>query len=279
MKHFPSRLRLLIGLCVVGVSFGYIEAAVVVYLRGYYEPLHQRLYPERAAGDLLPLIPLEAWPEFGVAGCNWQAVELYREVATLVLLVGVAIMVGRGFHHGLAAFVFVFGLWDVWYYVFLWLLIDWPSSLMTWDILFLVPIPWVAPVLAPSLVALTMVIGGATVLWGEDQPGAQATGQPRCDPSLALGAGKDSHCLSTAFRPRVADWCLMIAGGGIIWLSFCWEYADIQAGHYPQTYPWPVFAVGLGLAVVGWVRAWHSGPMRSMPAMRPARQIAFFTVR
>ena len=192
----PSVLRLFLGLFLCGVSFGNIEAAVVIYLRGYYEPLHQRLYPERAAGDLLPLIPLEAWPDFGVAGCNWQAVELFREAATLVLILGVALMVGRGFHHGLAAFLFVFGLWDLFYYVFLWLLIHWPSSLLTWDILFLLPVPWVAPVLAPSLVALTMVIAGAAVLWREGSNPARSTseGQPGC--------GRRSHPGLACLDPR-----------------------------------------------------------------------------
>src|SRR5690242_14826998 len=59
--------RLWIGLVLCGIAFGYIEAAVVVYLRGFYEPMHQRLYPDRAPGDLLPLIPLEDWQTLGVS--------------------------------------------------------------------------------------------------------------------------------------------------------------------------------------------------------------------
>ena len=63
----------LVGLGVVGISFGYIEAAVVVYLRGYYEPLHRRLYPERAAGDLLPLISLDAYETTEDPPRTWAA--------------------------------------------------------------------------------------------------------------------------------------------------------------------------------------------------------------
>src|SRR5262249_38081804 len=135
-----------------------------VYLRTVYEPLHQKLYPGRAPGDLLPFIPMERLAEEGLSHIAWPATELAREAATLLLLAAAALAVAHNFRQWFAAFVFVFGLWDLFYYVFLKVLLDWPASLLTWDILFLVPVPWVAPVLAPVLVASSMVAAGAVVL-------------------------------------------------------------------------------------------------------------------
>src|SRR4029077_18319971 len=87
-------------------------------------------------------------------------------VAVLMLTAG-ALAVARSFREWFAAFVLAFGLWDLFYYVFLKVLIGWPASLLTWAILFLVPVPGVAPALAPGLVALVMVVAGALALWRE----------------------------------------------------------------------------------------------------------------
>jgi hypothetical protein len=225
-----QQARMWLGLIPCGIALGYKEAAAVVYLRGFYEPMHQRLYPNREAGDLLPLIPLEEWQSQGVSADDWTATELCREGATLLLLVAVALLVGRNFHHGLAAFVFLFGLWDLFYYVFLKLLIDWPASLLTWDILFLAPVPWLAPVLAPMLVALTMVIAGACVIWREER--------------------------ELPFVPGVVHWATMCAGGAIVWLSFCWQHVGVDIGSAANAFPWLIFAGGLIVACGGFACAW-----------------------
>ena len=84
-------------------------------------------------------------------------IEQGREVATLGMLAAVAIAVGRGSGQPFAAFLIAFGVWDISFYAFLKLLIHWPASLLTWDVLFLLPVPWVAPVLAPVLASLSMI--------------------------------------------------------------------------------------------------------------------------
>src|SRR5437763_3624742 len=134
----PGLARALTSLVLFGVAFGYVEAAVVVYLRAAYEPLHERLYP-RAHGDprlggLLPFIPLQRLQSAGPAFVDWTATELAREAATLLLLTAAALAVAHNFRQWFAAFVLAFGLWDLCYYVFLKVLIDWPASLLTWDI-------------------------------------------------------------------------------------------------------------------------------------------------
>src|SRR5436305_4896162 len=133
--------RPVLGLVLLGLSFGYVEAAVVVYLRGLYEPLHQRLHPGRADA-LFPLIGLEELAAAGPSYTRWLNTELLREGATLVLLAGVALALGRNVGHGMGVFLVAFGLWDLSYYLFLKLLLGWPDSLLEWDVLFLLPVPW-----------------------------------------------------------------------------------------------------------------------------------------
>jgi len=122
-----------------------LEAAVVVYLRHI-------TYPD---GFAFPLRPFPA---------NLLLSELWRELATLVMLLGAAWMFARSWTARLGAFLLAFALWDLGYYFFLWLLLSWPASLLTWDLLFLIPAPWTGPVLAPVIHSLTMIAMGAGLL-------------------------------------------------------------------------------------------------------------------
>jgi hypothetical protein len=88
----------------------------------------------------------------------YARMELWREVATIVMLVSVGWMAGRRWLDRLAYGLFVFGMWDVWYYVWLRVLIGWPETLLDWDILFLIPVRWWGPVLAPVLVAVLICV-------------------------------------------------------------------------------------------------------------------------
>ena len=216
--------RALVALVLFGVSFGYVEAAVVVYLRGVYEPLALELYPERRPGDLLPLITLEEL-ETADAEHLWRLkTEVMREAATMVMLVSVGLAVGWNFNTSFAGFVIVFGVWDIFYYVFLKVLIDWPPSLLELDLLFLIPVPWVGPVLAPMLVAMSMVAAGTLLLWRE-----------------------------SAGRPVRIGWrhsSLIVLGGVIIIASFCWDYRDVIAGGMPKPFQWPIFLAGETIGLV-----------------------------
>jgi hypothetical protein len=223
----------LTALVLFGVAFGYVEAAVVVYLRAAYEPLHERLYPSEHAdprlGGLLPFIPLSHLQREGPAFVDWAATELAREAATLLLLAAAALAVARNFRTWFAAFVLAFGLWDLFYYVFLKILIGWPESLLTWDILFLVPVPWVAPVLAPELVALVMVIAGGVALVRE------ARGRP--------------------LRLTWTHWLALVVGGLMIVGAFCKDFQHIEQGGLPHPFDWPLFAAGLALGVAAFAHS------------------------
>lgn len=228
----PNLTRVLTALLVFGAAFGYVEAAVVVYLRALYEPMHQRLHPHRAPDDLFPVIRLDQLRAEGPQPMRWLAVELAREAATLAMLAAAALAVARNFRQWFAAFLFVFGIWDIFFYVFLKVLLDWPPSLATWDLLFLLPVPWVGPVAAPVLVALAMVGSGTVVWWRE------ARGRP--------------------LRLRGGHWAAVVVGGVILVLAFCWDYRNILAGGFPNPFPWPLFAGGLGVAGVSFVHAWRT---------------------
>src|SRR5262245_47973157 len=145
-----ARVRLFI---VVGfaAAMAWVESACVYYLR----VLVDRIEPYQPN-------PL---PIFGTLG----NVELVREGATLVMLLMVGILAGRTWRPRLGYAALAFGVWDILYYVFLRLMSGWPSSLLNWDILFLLPLPWWGPVLAPMSVAALMIVWGTLVTQWPDQ--------------------------------------------------------------------------------------------------------------
>src|SRR5277367_4986158 len=152
--------RAVAALFLFGISFGYVEAAVVVYLRAIYDPIRAHLHPERGPRELFPLITPQELANAGPENPRRLVIEIGREAATMLMLGSVALAVARNLHQWIAAFAIVFGVWDIMFYAFLKLMIHWPESLSTWDILFLIPLPWVGPIWAPVLVALSMIACG-----------------------------------------------------------------------------------------------------------------------
>jgi hypothetical protein len=135
----------LFWLSVWGMTFGYLEAAVVVYLREIY-------YPE---GFAFPLVIIEE---------PILLTEILREAMTILIMWSTVCLVYQKLQSRVAAFFILFGIWDIFYYIFLKLLLDWPENLTTWDILFLIPSPWLGPVWAPVLVSLGFIYAGTAIL-------------------------------------------------------------------------------------------------------------------
>ena len=127
------------------IAMAWVETAVVVYLRTMID----RIVPYQI--DPLP-------ESFGLA-----PIELVREVATLVMLLTVGWLAGRTWRSRLAYALIAFGVWDIFYYVFLVPTSGWPQSLLDWDILFLLPLPWWGPVIAPMMISMLMIVGGTLV--------------------------------------------------------------------------------------------------------------------
>jgi len=133
------------GVVIFAVAMAWVESAVVLYLRS----LSQEFDPYEPVK--LPL------------GANILRAEMVREAATLVMLGSAGWLAGRTWRSRLALAIVAFGTWDIFYYVFLVPLTRWPRSLLDWDILFLLPLPWWGPVLAPALIACLMIAGGTLV--------------------------------------------------------------------------------------------------------------------
>jgi hypothetical protein len=201
-----------------GIAFGYVEGAVVVYLRALGGPVRT------AAGLPNDLFPLVKTSQLG-KHLPIVKTEVVREAATIVMLATVAAAATRTFPGWLAAFSIVFGAWDLSFYAALRMLLGWPPSLMTWDLLFLIPVPWVGPVLAPSIVSITLVAGG---IWGLIR-------EPR--------------------RVEWITWALLIAGGAAVFAAFVWDWRYIVDGGYPRWFPWPLFWAGEVAGMIGVARA------------------------
>jgi hypothetical protein len=124
------------------VAMAWVESAVVFYLRSMMNRIE----------------PYQPDPFHIIVGFGW--VELIREFATMVMLLMVAALAGQNWRSRWGYFAIAFGVWDVFYYVFLKIICGWPHSLLDWDILFLLPLPWWGPVLAPVMISLLLIVWG-----------------------------------------------------------------------------------------------------------------------
>lgn len=143
-------VKQILWVALFAIAMAYLESAVVVYLR--------RLY---GISDLMLNVPLFD-PQIG-------AIELGRVLATLVMLLAVGWAAAKEFQSRLGFYIFAFGVWDIFYYIWLKVFIGWPGSIRNPDLLFLIPLPWWGPVLAPVLIAILMVAGGALAVLGVER--------------------------------------------------------------------------------------------------------------
>jgi len=202
--------RTLFVVTVFAVAMGLLEAAVVVYLRLHF-------YPNGFS------FPLAVIPD------NILLVEAAREVATITMLAAVGWLAGGRFLLRFSYFSFAFGVWDICYYLFLKITLDWPASLLTDDILFLIPLPWVGPVLAPVLVSLCLIAACLIVLRRE------STGRP----------------LAIAPLLRV----LITLGGLVILFSFLTNADAAMHQQTPVHFNWLLFGAGVALGAAAFVTA------------------------
>lgn len=136
-----------VWITIFSIAMAHVEASLVVYLRDLYYP-----------GN-----PLEIFP-IAVLSDRDLAIEYSRELATIVMILSVAFLAESGFTRIFAAFVYVFGLWDLFYYLWLKTMIGWPLSWLDWDVLFLIPWPWLGPWITPAMIALLFVVWGGWIL-------------------------------------------------------------------------------------------------------------------
>jgi hypothetical protein len=138
---------------VFAIAMAWVEAASVFYIRAFVD----RIEPYQT--DPLPLAPM-----MGALG----NVELWREAATLIMIATLGVLAGRTWRRRAGYAALAFGAWDIFYYVFLHVITGWPRTLLDWDILFLLPLPWWGPVLAPVSIALVMTLWGTIATQSSD---------------------------------------------------------------------------------------------------------------
>lgn len=189
-------------------AMAWMESATVVYLR----TLAGRIEPYQAD-------PLPVWVGLGET-------ELIREAATLVMLFTVGWLAGRTWRSRLAYSLIAFGIWDILYYTFLAAIVGWPRSILDWDVLLLIPLPWWGPVIAPVLIAAMMVIGG-TLVSLFDRPGRPMWPGRRAW-ILNLGG------VAVALYVFMADTIRAIPGG-----------TEAIQSVLPARFDWPLFIVAL----------------------------------
>jgi hypothetical protein len=208
------------------VAMAYLESAIVVYLRRLYYP----------RGFDFPLVIIDV---------PTLLIEVGRETATIVMLATVGVAAGRTKVGKWAYFLYLFGVWDIFYYIWLKVFLDWPASLCTWDVLFLIPVPWVGPVLAPVTVSLTM-IGMALVLLHLEQRGP------------VLPAGKKV-------------WLAQMVAVLLVIVSFTMDVVPrlpdngaLLAQWTPAYYRWWMLLLGQALAIGSFLSwAWRASPSSS----------------
>lgn len=205
------------------VSMALVEAALVIHLRTIY-------YGE----DVVEVFPLKI---FSTRDLN---IELAREAATLVMIMSVALLAEKGFARVTAAFVYVFGVWDICYYGWLKAIIGWPQGWMEWDVLYLIPWPWFGPWLTAVLIALMFAIWGGWMLHRD----TQVQFARAAIILFVLGA---VLALAAFLLPAVP----LLSGG-----------ADAFRNYTPVSFPWVPYGAGYLLMLAGLWRGSTGSPQR-----------------
>jgi len=217
-----------IWITIFSIAMAFLETSVVVYLRKLY-------YPE---GFCFPLKMFDK---------DIVVVELFRELATIIMLVGAGFIAGRSRTEKFGLFLYSFAVWDIFYYIFLKVILNWPESFLTWDVLFLLPTTWVGPVIAPVIVSITMIVFAVLISYFTNQ--------------------------DTNAKITLLEWALLIAGSIILIVGFVYDYVHYMLqyfslvaifslgnttklmekalGYTPVSFPWITFLFGLGIIILG----------------------------
>jgi hypothetical protein len=211
-------MRKLFWIIVFSISMALVEAGIVIYLRAIY-------YPEGFS------FPLE------MMATRHFVVEIGREAATIFMLISVSALIGKKFWEKFAYFLICFGFWDIFYYIWLKIAIGWPLSLLDWDILFLIPLPWIGPVIAPVTIAIMMISAGIFIIF-------------------LFKRGYD-------FQPSSLAWFLTIIGTLIILYSFMRDIGASLHQHIPLPYRYEALIAGEILYLLAIFTSWRNTVYKS----------------
>jgi hypothetical protein len=221
-RLFARRIRnTSVLLAIFGMAMGFLEAMTVVYMR-------QKYFPQGFAFPLGPLPP------------HTLVLESLREMTTIVMLAIIAMLASKNPLRRFAYFAYIFGIWDLSYYGALKLLLNWPPSFLTWDVLFLIPVPWVAPVLAPMICSFIMmgIAGWVFLLQGKGY--RVKVGGLKCG-LIILG-------VLMILWTFASDCCRFFVRECYQMKSYILprneHFLEIIGQHKPMYYNWPLFALG-----------------------------------
>jgi len=214
--------RKFIILTLFATAMGFLEAIVVVYLRELYYP-KGFVFP-------LKLIPAKIY-----------LIEIIRELTTVIMLATIGMIAAKKNIRKFSFFLFVFGVWDIFYYLGLKLFLNWPPSFFTWDLLFLIPIPWVGPVLAPVICSVGMILISILFVF-LDEKGMVVKFELK---ELLIMVGG----VFIIFVTFIWDYIVMIINGGF-WSHFFSlfenkQFRAISANYAPVFYNWYLFFIGV----------------------------------
>lgn len=206
MKDKSQIFRKIIWIAIFALAMAYLESAVVVYLRHLYGITDYTLGIPYFNDDI-------------------AIIEIGREIATLAMIMAVGWAVGKSFQDRLGYAFLVFGIWDIFYYFWLWVFVKWPSSLFETDLLFLIPLPWWGPVIAPILIASLMVIGGVYAVYYQEK--------------------------GTKIRFFMLEWALFISGIVLLLYTFMEDAVAILPANVetlsqlrPSSFNWGIYILG-----------------------------------
>ena len=206
-NNIKDGLRRWIWAVIFSVAFAWVESAVVVYLRKiYFDGVFK-----------FPLVIV--WEEGKHIIDPLIQIEFGREIATIIMLVAVGYVTGKSKLQRFCFFMIAFGIWDIFYYLWLYVMVGWPGSLLTWDLLFYVPLPWVGPVITPVLIAVAMVGAGSLIIYYDEK--------------------------GYVMRWRLYDMAIELGCGLLIIVAFCWDWknilqvpGDITRSGIPNPFAW-----------------------------------------
>ncbi|HUI30406.1 MAG TPA: hypothetical protein VLX91_09320 [Candidatus Acidoferrales bacterium] len=221
-KGTGSTLKKLAAVTIYAVAMGYLESAVVIYLR------------ECAFGNSVQVFPIQ-FLEPQISG-----IEFVREASTIVMLLAVGYLAGRNRFQQCMFFVYAFAIWDIFYYIFLKLFTGWPGTIMDYDVLFLIPVAWISPVICPVLISLLLTLTSAVLIFF----GAKSENLTIAGVNLViflLGAAAEIYSFTEQifrillkhgtrglenFRPASFDWPIFLIGFLLLCVSATFTIRD-----------------------------------------------------
>lgn len=193
---------------IFAIAMAFLETVIVIYLRKMY-------YPSGFS------FPLKGFIEPWILNLEW-----IREFATIVMLACIGMLAGRKFYEKFAYFLLSFAVWDIFYYVWLKVFLNWPASFKTWDLLFLIPIAWASPVLAPVIYSIVIAILAVLIIKFQDE--------------------------KKKVIVNLREIILFILGSALILYTFLYDYgklilsgnSSLISSYIPTSYNWPLFILG-----------------------------------